>query len=209
TTPDRAEQLARNPHVASVTENGVATVDTTQSNPPWGLDRIDEEYLPLDGTYTYGADGTGVFAYIIDTGIRVTHSQFSGRAAFGVDEVGDSEPPGTDCNGHGTHVSGTVGGSTYGVAKAVNLVEVRVLDCSGSGTWAGVIAGVDWATQDHLNNPQRNGPAVANMSLGGGYVQALNDAITNSIASGITYAIAAGNSNANACSYSPASTPNA
>jgi subtilisin family serine protease len=202
---EQAQQLARHPLVASVVQNGIARVDTTQNTPPWGLDRIDEEYLPLDGNYDYVANGAGVRAYIIDTGIRTTHTQFGGRASKGTDTVGDGQN-GNDCNGHGTHVAGTVGGSTYGVAKSTSLIAVRVLSCSGSGSWAGVIAGIDWVTADHNANP---GPAVANMSLGGGYVQAVNDAVASSTASGVTYAIAAGNSNANACSYSPASAPSA
>jgi subtilisin family serine protease len=204
--PDEAAaQLSRNPNVVSVVQNGAVHVDTTQISPPWGLDRIDEEYLPLDGNYDYVANGAGVRAYIIDTGIRTTHTQFGGRASIGTDTVGDGQN-GNDCNGHGTHVSGTVAGSTYGVAKGASLIAVRVLNCSGSGSWAGVIAGIDWVTADHAAHP---GPAVANMSLGGGYVQSVNDAVARSTAAGVTYAIAAGNSNANACNYSPSSTPSA
>jgi subtilisin family serine protease len=138
-----------------------------------------------------------VNAYIIDTGIRVTHTQFGGRASVAFDAVGDGRN-GIDCNGHGTHVSGTVGGSTYGVAKAVRLFAVRVLSCSGSGSTSGVIAGVNWVTSHHAN------PAVANMSLGGGVSTSLDSAVSNSINSGVTYAIAAGNSNTNAANSSPA-----
>jgi subtilisin family serine protease len=138
-----------------------------------------------------------VNAYIIDTGIRRTHTQFGGRALIGFDAVGDGQNT-NDCNGHGTHVSGTVGGSTYGVAKSVRLFAVRVLNCSGSGSTSGVIAGVDWVTAHHV------APAVANMSLGGGVSSALDTAVRNSIASGVTYAIAAGNSNINAANQSPA-----
>src|SRR6185503_10675395 len=141
--------------------------------------------------------GAGVNAYIIDTGIRRTHTQFAGRAFVGFDAIGDGQNT-NDCNGHGTHVSGTVGGSTYGVAKSVRLFAVRVLSCSGSGSNAGVIAGVDWVTRNRVR------PAVANMSLGGGASTALDTAVRNSIAAGVTYAIAAGNSNANAANFSPA-----
>jgi aqualysin 1 len=189
--------LSNDPRVRFVEEDSIMEIFTTQANPPWGLDRIDESALPLSGTYTYTASGSGVNAYIIDTGIRTTHTQFGGRAAVAFDAVGDGHN-GSDCNGHGTHVSGTVGGSTYGVAKSVHLFAVRVLNCSGSGTTSGVIAGVDWVTANHVS------PAVANMSLGGGVSTALDTAVKNSIASGVTYTIAAGNSNANASRFSPA-----
>jgi len=174
-----------------------------QKNPPsWGLDRVDQRDLPLNKRYKYvSSAGTGVTAYIIDTGIRFTHVDFGGRATSGVDEVDGGTAD--DCNGHGTHVSGTVGGKTYGIAKKVSLVAVRVLDCGGSGTWEGVIAGVDWVTANH------SGPSVANMSIQGGKVQSVNDAITNSIHSGVVYAVAAANFGDNACNYSPASTPEA
>ena len=206
TDEKQAEQLARHPLVAAVTQNGVARADATQSNPPWGLDRIDDASLPLDLSYVYDVTGAGVRAYVIDTGIRTTHSQFGGRAVFGTDKVGDGQPAGSDCNGHGTHVAGTIGSSAHGVAKGVTLVSVRVLGCGGSGSWAGVIAGVDWVTSDHNANQV---PAVANMSLGGGNYAPLNTAVTNSIKSGVTYAVAAGNSNADACSSSPANVPSA
>jgi subtilisin family serine protease len=199
-----ASALARDPRVAFVEPDSVVTADTTQSNATWGIDRIDQHALPLSHTYTYTATGTGVKAYIIDTGIRFSHSQFGGRAIKGVDEV-TSGGSAADCNGHGTHVAGTVGGSTYGVAKRVTLVAVRVLNCSGSGTTSGVIAGVDWVTANHAAGQ----PAVANMSLGGGASTALDNAVRNSIADGVSYAIAAGNGNAqgvaqNACNSSPA-----
>jgi subtilisin family serine protease len=196
--------LAQAPGVAYVEPDGVVTADTTQSGATWGIDRIDQRSLPLSGTYTYTATGSGVTAYIIDTGIRFTHTQFGGRAVKGVDEV---TPGGSaaDCNGHGTHVSGTVGGSTYGVAKSVRLVAVRVLNCSGSGTTSGVIAGVDWVTGNHA----AGAPAVANMSLGGGASTSLDTAVNNSINDGVSYAIAAGNGDIfgnpqNACNFSPA-----
>jgi subtilisin family serine protease len=171
-----------------------------QVNPPsWGLDRVDQRNLPLNQRYKYvNSAGSGVDAYIIDTGIRFTHVDFGGRATSGVDEVDGGTAD--DCNGHGTHVSGTVGGTTYGIAKLVSLIAVRVLDCGGSGTWDGVIAGVDWVTANH------SGPSVANMSIQGGKMQSVNDAITNSINSGVVYGVAAGNFNDNACNYSPAST---
>lgn len=174
-----------------------------QKNPPsWGLDRVDQRDLPLNQRYKYvNTAGRGVDAYVIDTGILLTHKDFGGRAKSGVDVVDGGSAD--DCNGHGTHVSGTVGGSTYGVAKSVSIVAVRVLDCGGSGTWEGVIAGVDWVTANHT------GPSVANMSIQGGKQQSVNDAITNSIDSGVVYAVAAGNFSDNACSYSPASTPDA
>ena len=161
------------------------------------LDRIGQRDLPLNGVYSYTTTGAGVNAYIIDTGIRRTHTQFGGRAFVGFDAIGDGQNT-NDCNGHGTHVSGTVGGSTYGVAKSVRLFAVRVLACNGSGSTSGVIQGVDWVTANHVS------PAVANMSLGGGVSTALDTAVRNSIASGVTYAIAAGNSNTNAANSSPA-----
>jgi aqualysin 1 len=195
---DDALALADDPRVAYVEEDSEVEIVTTQTSPPsWGLDRIDETALPLSGSYTYTNNGSGVNAYVIDTGIRTTHSQFGTRASVAFDAVGDGRN-GQDCNGHGTHVSGTIGGSTFGVAKAVRLFAVRVLNCQGSGTNSGVIAGVNWVTAHHIS------PAVANMSLGGGVSTALDSAVTNSINSGVTYAIAAGNSNTNAANSSPA-----
>ncbi|CAL9340483.1 Extracellular serine proteinase [Streptomyces sp. enrichment culture] len=194
-----AKRLAADPAVASVEQDQRVTLaDTTQSNAPWGLDRVDQTSLPLSGTYTYpDTAGSGVTAYVIDTGVRITHSDISGRASYGYDAV-DGDTTASDGNGHGTHVATTIAGSTYGVAKKAKIVAVRVLNNSGSGTTAGVIAGIDWVTANH------SGPSVANMSLGGGASTTLDTAVRNSIASGVTYAIAAGNSAANASSYSPA-----
>ncbi|AIR97532.1 S8 family peptidase [Streptomyces glaucescens] len=193
-----AKRLAADPAVAAVEQNQRVSVDATQSNAPWGLDRIDQTSLPLSGTYTYpDSAGTGVTAYVIDTGVRITHSQLTGRAVNGYDAV-DGDTTAQDGNGHGTHVATTIAGSTYGVAKKAKIVAVRVLNNSGSGTTAGVIAGIDWVTKNH------SGPSVANLSLGGGVSSTLDTAVRNSIASGVTYAVAAGNSNANASSFSPA-----
>ncbi|HEU5162126.1 MAG TPA: S8 family serine peptidase [Thermoanaerobaculia bacterium] len=195
----RAIALAHDPRVAWVEEDGVVELSATQSGATWGLDRIDQRDLPLNSTYNYNYTGSGVKAYIIDTGILSTHSQFGGRVIAGYSAIADGRGT-TDCNGHGTHVAGTVGGSTYGVAKSVTLVPVRVLDCNGSGTNSGVIAGVDWVTSNHGAGQ----PAVANMSLGGGASSALDTAVRNAIADGVTFAVASGNDNANACNYSPA-----
>jgi subtilisin family serine protease len=200
-----ARRIAALPQVAYVEQNHTVSIQGTQSpTPSWGLDRIDQRALPLNNSFTYPNTGTGVKAYIIDTGIRTTHSDFGGRATWGTNTTGDGQN--TDCNGHGTHVASTTGGTTYGVAKTVSLVAVKVLNCAGSGTFAGVIAGIDWVTADHAPGQL----AVANMSLGGGLDTAVNNAVTNSIADGVSYAVAAGNSNgANACNFSPAATPNA
>ncbi|GAA3823014.1 hypothetical protein GCM10022226_49380 [Sphaerisporangium flaviroseum] len=205
---DQAKKLAADPAVAYVQQNSVVRASDTQPSPPsWGIDRIDQRNLPLNSSYTYGPTGAGVRAYIVDTGIRVTHSDFGGRASIGFDAIGDGQN-GQDCNGHGTHVAGTTGGSAYGVAKGVSLVAVRVLNCSGSGTTDQVIAGIDWVTANAVK------PAVANMSLGGSTNTALDNAVKRSVASGVGYAIAAGNGflglfAQNACNTSPARVPEA
>jgi subtilisin family serine protease len=196
-TEKQAARLAADPRVAYVEPDQVIEAVATQSPATWGLDRIDQRDLPLNNSYTYNQSGQGVHAYVIDTGIRTSHQEFAGRIGNGFTAVNDGQGT-NDCNGHGTHVAGTTGGTTYGVAKQVTLHPVRVLACSGSGSTTGVIAGVDWVTQNHVE------PAVANMSLGGGVSTALDQAVSNSIAAGVSYAIAAGNSNANACNSSPA-----
>ena len=195
-----AEALSQDFRVKFVEEDGLMTASATQSNPPWGLDRIDQRDRPLSGTYTYNRTGSGVRAYVIDTGILTSHTQFGGRASNVFDAFGGS---GQDCNGHGTHVSGTIGGSTYGVAKSALLRGVRVLNCSGSGSTSGVIAGVDWVRQNFI------APAVANMSLGGGASSALDTAVNNLSNAGVAIAVAAGNENQNACNVSPARAANA
>ena len=205
----QARRLAADPRVDYVAQDLTVSLDVfVQPTPPsWGLDRVDERSLPLDAKYHYPSIATGVKAYIIDTGIRYTHQEFGGRAIPGIDTVGGVAPPGNDCHGHGTHVAGTVGGRSVGLAKGVTLVAVRVLNCAGSGTTAGVIAGVNWVTTDAMTSTR---PTVANMSLGGGLSAALNAAVTNSIAANVHYSVAAGNSfGADACTQSPASTPRA
>jgi subtilisin family serine protease len=195
-----ARALARNPLVAYVEPDQEFRVDATQSmdanGDPWGLDRIDQGPLPLSRTYTYTATGAGVHAYIIDTGIWTLHGDFGGRANNVYDAF---MATGEDCHGHGTHVAGTVGGTTYGVAKGVSLHGVRVLSCAGIGLTSQIIAGIDWVRQNHVK------PAVANMSLGGGLSTALNTATTNLWNAGVFVAVAAGNDDADACQASPAS----
>lgn len=195
-----ARKLAADPSVASVQQNVTVSVNATQFGPPsWGLDRVDQRIRLYNNSYTYPNVGAGVRAYVIDTGIRITHQDFGGRASWGVNTVGG---PNTDCAGHGTHVAGTIGGGAFGVAKGVALTAVKVLDCGGFGSAATIMAGVDWVTGNHVS-----GPAVANMSLGfNAPVPVLEQAVRNSIADGIVYTISSGNSNADACTFSPART---
>lgn len=195
----QAKKLAADPAVAKVSQNRTFTVDATQPSPPsWGLDRIDQKALPLNSSYTYpDTAGEGVTAYVIDTGVRISHSDFGGRATNGFDAI-DNDNVAQDGHGHGTHVAGTVAGGAYGVAKKAKIVAVRVLNNSGSGTTEQVVAGIDWVTANAVK------PAVANMSLGGGVDDVLDAAVRRSIASGVTYGVAAGNDNQNASSHSPA-----
>jgi len=201
-SPAAAAALQSNPLVAYVEADQVMRADVTQSmdanGDPWGLDRIDQGALPLSGTYSYTTTGAGVHAYIIDTGIWTLHPEFGGRANNVFDAYGAT---GEDCNGHGTHVAGTIGAATYGVAKGVSLHGVRVLSCAGLGLTSDVIAGVDWVTANHVN------PAVANMSLGGGKSSALDQAVTHLWNSGVFLAVAAGNDNVDACTESPSGAP--
>lgn len=198
-----AEALARNPRVARIEPDGIATksATTTQSGATWGLDRIDVRARSFDSKFTYpNSAGSGVRAYILDTGILSSHQEFTGRIGPGQSYISDGR--GTeDCDGHGTHVAGTVGGTTWGVAKSVTLVPVRVLNCTGSGSWSGIIAGLDWVRADVATNKW---PAVVNMSLGGGASSSIDTAVTNVVNAGITVVVAAGNSNRNACNFSPA-----
>lgn len=192
------EAMKKNPHVLSVESDTIVNIDaTTQSNPDWGLDRIDQKALPLNSAYSYLQTGSGTTAYIVDTGILSIHQEFSGRVLSGYTAISDGNGT-TDCNGHGTHVAGTVGGTTYGVAKNVNLVPIRILGCDGSGASSNVIAGLDWI----LKNGKK--PAVVNMSLGGATSSSLDSAVENLYNNGYVMVVAAGNSNTDACTSSPA-----
>lgn len=193
-TPEQVEKIAEDPLVAYVEKDQVIRVQTTQAGATWGLDRLDQVTLPLNQSYSFSNSANEVNVYVIDTGILLSHGDFGGRAQAGFDALGGNS---VDCNGHGTHVAGTIGSRTYGVAKEAKLIAVRVLDCDGSGTMSGVISGVEWVTANHTK------PAAANMSLGGAVSQALDDAVKASIQSGVTYAVAAGNENTSACNSSP------
>ncbi|WP_208002213.1 S8 family peptidase [Luteimonas yindakuii] len=196
------EKLLHDPRVAYIEEDGYVTLSATQNNATWGLDRVDQRDRPLNGTYVYTPTASNVRAYVIDSGIRTGHTQFGSRLLSGYSAISDGRGT-NDCNGHGTHVAGTIGGSTWGVAKQVRLVPVRVFGCTGGSTNSTIIAGIDWVRANRVL------PAVANMSLGGGASTATDNATNNLINSGVTVVVAAGNDNANACNYSPARVTNA
>lgn len=194
--------LRSHPAVAYVEQDQEMTVQYVQTSPPWGLDRIDQRNLPLDGRYVYNSLGAGVRAYVIDSGLQANHPEFGGRAQNVYDAVGDGQN-GNDCNGHGTHVAGIVGSVKYGVAKGVALRGVRAVNCSGSGTTSGIIASLDWVRVNAVR------PAVANMSLGGGFSSALNTAVNNLANSGVFISVGSGSEAQSACNVSPASAASA
>ncbi len=201
-SPKAAEALSNDPGVLFVEEDSIVRIDNTQSNPPWGLDRVDQRSVPLSTSYTYVRTGAGVHVYVIDTGIRPTHTEFAGRATADFDSIYDGRN-GVDCHGHGTHVAGTIGGQNYGVAKDTRLHGIRVLGCNGIGSVASAVEGIDWVTANHIS------PAVANMSMGSSASLLMDFAVKGSIQAGVTYVVAAGNANTDACQYSPAREPSA
>jgi serine protease len=194
------KQMLKDNRIAYIEQDQIMTANATQYNATWGIDRVDQANLPLSGSYTYTNTGTGVKAYVVDTGVLSSHSDLEGRVTSGYTAINDGNGT-NDCNGHGTHVAGTIGSETYGLAKDVQLIPVRVLGCNGSGTNSGVIAGVDWVAQN------ASGPSVANMSLGGGNSTALDSAVNGAINSGVTFVVAAGNDNSDACNGSPNRVP--
>ncbi len=195
-------KLLADPRVAYVEEDGMAYPNATQSGATWGIDRVDQANLPLNGAYIYDTTASNVHAYVIDSGVLDTHTEFSGRMGNGYTAIFDGRGT-SDCNGHGTHVAGTLGGTTWGIAKGVTIHPVRVFGCSGGSAWSTIIAGIDWVTANHVK------PAVANMSLGGSGNTSVDAATNTLINAGVTVVVAAGNQNANACGYSPARVPNA
>ena len=196
------EKVLWDDRVAFVEQDGMAYLNPTQSGATWGLDRVDQRNRPLNGTYIYNTTATNVRAYIIDSGVLASHSQFGGRVSGGASYINDGRGT-SDCNGHGTHVAGTVAGSTHGVAKGARIIPIRVFGCTGGSSNSTIIAGIDWVRANHIK------PAVANMSLGGGASSATDTATNNLINAGVTVVVAAGNSNADACGFSPARVANA
>ncbi|GAB1645229.1 S8 family peptidase [Krasilnikovia sp. MM14-A1259] len=202
-SPSAAARLAADPAVAYVTPDQDVFASAAEQAPSWGLDRVDQRARRLTGAYNYPATGgAGVTVYVLDSGVRIQHRDFGGRARYGWDFIGN-DAKADDCEGHGTHVAGTIGGSRYGVAKRVRLVSVRVLDCNGKGSYAKIIAGIDWVTRHAAR------PAVVNMSIDGPASPVLDDAVRRAVAAGITFVVAAGNSSRDACKYSPAREPSA
>ena len=199
-SPVAAERLAREPGIARVERDGEAFVDATVTSRSWGLDRIDQRALPLNNSYSYTANGSGVRVYILDTGVNGSHVEFAGRMLPGYSAIGGTT---ADCHSHGTHVAGTVAGATVGVAPAAKVVPVRIASCTGSVAWSAAIAGMDWVAKQKAAN--RTVPMVANMSLGGSVSASLNDAVTRLINTGVVVSVSAGNSGADACMQSPAS----